>query len=68
MIVLLVVFLTLAKSYKKVGVSAPKGLMGFIEPLIVFIEEDVAIPNIGERQIRTLYALPAYGILFHPDQ
>ncbi|MDX2429464.1 MAG: F0F1 ATP synthase subunit A [Bacteroides sp.] len=48
MIVLLVVFLTLAKSYKKIGISAPRGLMGFIEPLIVFIEEDVAIPNIGE--------------------
>ena len=48
-VVLLVVFLTLARSYKRVGVSAPKGLMGFIEPLIVFIEEDVALPNIGER-------------------
>ncbi len=47
-VVLLIVFLTLAKSYKKAGVSEPKGLMGFIEPLIVFIEEDVAIPNIGE--------------------
>jgi len=45
--VLLIVFLTLAKSYRKAGVSEPKGLMGFIEPLIVFIEEDVAIPNIG---------------------
>jgi len=48
-IVLLLVFLSLAKSYKKVGISAPKGLMGFIEPLIVFIEEDVAMPNIGEK-------------------
>ncbi len=47
-LVLLIVFLSLARSYKKVGISAPKGLMGFIEPLIVFIEEDVAIPNIGE--------------------
>ncbi|MCP4310378.1 MAG: F0F1 ATP synthase subunit A [Bacteroidetes bacterium] len=47
-IVLLWVFLSLAKSYKKAGVSEPKGLMGFIEPVIVFIEEDVALPNIGE--------------------
>ena len=31
------------------GNSEPKGLAGFIEPLIVFIEEDVAIPNIGEK-------------------
>jgi F-type H+-transporting ATPase subunit a len=46
--VLLWVFLSLAKSYKKMGISEPKGLMGFIEPIIVFIEEDVAMPNIGE--------------------
>lgn len=47
-IVLLIVFLSLARSYKRTGVSEPKGLQGFIEPVIVFIEEDVAIPNIGE--------------------
>ena len=47
-IVLLFVFLTLAKSYRKSGISEPRGLMGFIEPVIVFIEEDVALPNIGE--------------------
>jgi F-type H+-transporting ATPase subunit a len=47
-IILLWVFLSLARAYKKAGISAPKGLAGFIEPVIVFIEEDVAIPNIGE--------------------
>jgi F-type H+-transporting ATPase subunit a len=51
-IILLVVFLSLAKSYKKTGVSAPKGLQGFLEPIVVFIEEDVAIPNIGEKKYR----------------
>ena len=49
-IILLWVFLSLARSYKKMGVSEPKGLAGFIEPVIVFIEEDVAIPNIGEER------------------
>lgn len=47
-IILLLVFLSLARSYRKMGISEPKGMMGFIEPVIVFIEEDVAIPNIGE--------------------
>ncbi|MEN8201520.1 MAG: F0F1 ATP synthase subunit A [Bacteroidota bacterium] len=47
-IILLWVFLSLARSYRKMGTSEPKGLAGFIEPVIVFIEEDVAIPNIGE--------------------
>ena len=49
-IILLWVFLSLARSYKKMGISEPKGLAGFIEPVIVFIEEDVAIPNIGEER------------------
>jgi F-type H+-transporting ATPase subunit a len=47
-VILLIVFLGVARSYKKVGVSAPKGLQGFLEPLIVFVEEDIAIPNIGK--------------------
>jgi len=46
-IILLWVFLGLASYYKKSGISEPKGLAGFIEPVIVFIEEDVALPNIG---------------------
>jgi len=46
-IILLWVFLGLARYYKKSGISEPKGLAGFIEPVIVFIEEDVALPNIG---------------------
>ena len=49
-ILLLWVFLSLARSYKRIGVSEPRGLQGFIEPVIVFIEEDVAIPNIGEEK------------------
>ena len=49
-IILLWVFLSLARSYKRMGISEPKGLAGFIEPVIVFIEEDVAIPNIGEEK------------------
>lgn len=49
-IVLLIVFLGVAKSYKKVGVSSPRGMQGFLEPLIVFVEEDIAIPNIGKHK------------------
>ncbi|MEZ5071461.1 MAG: F0F1 ATP synthase subunit A [Bacteroidales bacterium] len=48
--ILLVVFLSLAKSYRKSGISEPKGIQGFLEPVIEFIEVDVAIPNIGEHK------------------
>jgi F-type H+-transporting ATPase subunit a len=51
-ILLLWVFLSLARSYKRTGISEPKGLQGFLEPVIVFIEEDVALPNIGEHKYR----------------
>ena len=49
-VILLVTFLSLARSYKRTGISEPKGLQGFLEPVIEFIEQDVAIPNIGEKQ------------------
>jgi len=49
-IILLFVFLSLARSYKRTGISEPKGMQGFLEPVVVFIKEDVAIPNIGEER------------------
>jgi ATP synthase subunit 6 len=52
LVILLWVFLSLARSYKKTGISEPRGLQGFIEPVVVFIEEDVAIPNIPEGKHR----------------
>ncbi|MEX0987119.1 MAG: F0F1 ATP synthase subunit A [Bacteroidales bacterium] len=47
--ILLIVFLRLAASYKKRGVSSPKGMQGFLEPLIIFVEENIAVPNLGEK-------------------
>ncbi len=48
--VLLLVFLSVAKAYKKQGVtSAPKGFQSFIEPIILFVRDDVAKPNIGHK-------------------
>jgi F-type H+-transporting ATPase subunit a len=40
-------FLSLARSYKKSGVSHPKGIQSFLEPIILFVRDDIAIPNIG---------------------
>lgn len=48
--ILLWLMLSLAASYKKSGISAPKGFQGFLEPVILFIRDDVAIPNIGEKK------------------
>ena len=48
-IILLIIFLAVAKSYNK-NKLAPKGLAGFLEPLIVFVRDDIARPNIGEKK------------------
>ena len=54
MTVLVVLMLSISKKYKKgIGVtSAPTGAQGFIEPIITFIREDVAKPNLGARYER----------------
>ena len=49
-VILLWLMLALARSYKKSGISAPKGIQGVLEPVILFIRDDVAIPNIGEHR------------------
>jgi F-type H+-transporting ATPase subunit a len=48
----LVIFLSLARSYKKTGISHPKGIQSFLEPIILFVRDDIAIPNIGHKYER----------------
>ncbi len=40
-------FLSLSRSYKKTGISHPKGIQSFLEPVICFVRDDIVIPNIG---------------------
>lgn len=50
MILMLWVFLSVAKSYTKNPGKAPKGLQSFVEPLIMFVRDDVAKPSIGDKR------------------
>ena len=43
-------FLALSRSYKKTGISYPKGIQSFLEPVICFVRDDIVIPNIGETE------------------
>ncbi|MBK7625846.1 MAG: F0F1 ATP synthase subunit A [Bacteroidales bacterium] len=45
----LFLFLSLARSYKKTGISHPKGIQSFLEPVVLFVRDDVAIPNLGHK-------------------
>jgi len=47
--IILLIFLFSARSYKKSSDNLPSGIGKFMEPIILFIRDEVAIPNIGEK-------------------
>jgi F-type H+-transporting ATPase subunit a len=60
-IVGLFLFISLGRSYKKTGISHPKGIQSFLEPVVLFIRDDVAIPNLGHRYEKYMpYLLSAF--------
>jgi len=44
------VFLTVAKRYKQNPLKAPKGVQSVFEPIIIFIRDEIAKPNIGDKK------------------
>ncbi|HEX6890210.1 MAG TPA: F0F1 ATP synthase subunit A, partial [Chryseolinea sp.] len=44
---LVLVFWSVAKGYKRNRGKAPKGIQSFIEPIIVFVRDEIVKPNIG---------------------
>ena len=48
-ILLILIFSASAKNYRT-NSGAPKGIAAFMEPLVVFVRDEIAIPNIGEKK------------------
>ncbi|RYE18226.1 MAG: ATP synthase F0 subunit A [Sphingobacteriaceae bacterium] len=46
-LLLIIIFISIANSYKKRVNAAPKGLQSFLEPVIIFVRDEIARPNIG---------------------
>ena len=44
-----ILFVSLAKSYKKNG-GIPKGIGRFFEPILLYVRDEIARPNIGEKK------------------
>jgi len=44
-----VIFISMARSYKKRGNQPPKGIAAVFEPIVVYIRDEIAIPNIGPK-------------------
>ncbi len=49
-LILILLFAKVASSYKKQKDQAPSGFQNLFESLIVFIRDDIAIPNIGKKK------------------
>lgn len=51
--ILIVVFTSVARAYSKTGVkSAPKGFQSFIEPIILFVRDEIGKPYLGHSYAR----------------
>ncbi|MCD4789801.1 MAG: F0F1 ATP synthase subunit A [Bacteroidales bacterium] len=50
MLLICIIFISIGKAYTKRKGQAPKGLQSFMEPIILFIRDDVAKESIGKKK------------------
>jgi F-type H+-transporting ATPase subunit a len=64
--ILLWVFISIANRYKKNPNTAPKGMQSLLEPLIIFIRDDIAKASIGEKKYEKFmpYLLTLFFFIF----
>ena len=48
-LLLCIIFISIGNRYKKNSDIAPKGLQSLLEPLILFVRDDIAIPGLGKK-------------------
>jgi len=46
----LFIFIGMARSYRRSGISHPKGMQSILEPVILFVRDDIARANLGEHK------------------
>lgn len=64
-LIILIVFISVARTYKKRVGKAPKGLQSLIEPIIVFVRDDIAKPNIGHKYAKFMpYLLTVFFFIW----
>jgi F-type H+-transporting ATPase subunit a len=62
---LLIIFLNIASSYKKRVGKAPKGMQSLLEPFIMFVRDDIAIPQLGHRYVKFMpYLLTVFFFIW----
>ena len=65
LVLLLTLFGAAGRSARK-NPGAPRGILAFLEPIIVFIREDIIIPNVGEKKYKTYipYLITIFFFIF----
>lgn len=53
-VILVLIFMAVARGYEKNRGHAPKGVQSFFEPIILFVKDDIVKPNIGPKYERFL--------------
>jgi len=63
---LLIIFISVANAYRKNTGKAPKGLQSLLEPLILFVRDDIARAAIGEKKYEKYmpYLLTVFFFIF----
>lgn len=51
-ILLFIMFTSLAKTYKNGANSLPKGFSRVLEPLVIYVRDEIARPNIGDKKYK----------------
>jgi F-type H+-transporting ATPase subunit a len=64
-VLILIIMISVARTYTKRRGMAPKGLQSLIEPLIIFVRDDIAKPAIGKHYERYLpFLLTIFFFIF----
>jgi len=64
-VIMLVVFLSVAKGYKTNYGKSPKGIQAWMEPIIIFVRDDIAKPNLGHKYERFMpYLLTVFFFIW----
>ena len=62
---LVVIFLLVARGYRERGEKAPKGIQALVEPIIIYVRDDIAKPNIGKNyELYFPYLLTVFFFIF----
>lgn len=51
---LMIIMMSVSRAYKRNEGKAPQGLQSFIEPIVIFVKDEIVKPNIGPRYERYL--------------